>query len=232
MTAYVGIDACSAGWFASILEDGEFETTRYQTFDDVWEVHSSADRILVDIPIGLPEEGTRTCDTDARALLGCRGVSVFDTICRPLLALEDYETANERYRELAGKGLTKQAWYLREKIEQVDAVVRNDERTIDVIYESHPELCFYSLNDRNPVAYSKSSDRGRSKRLGLLSESFEHAEPMYENAEVEYLRKNVARDDILDSMVLAVAARSDLVSLPTDGTDRDPWMKIWYPKPE
>lgn len=176
MSTYLGVNACPAGWFATILTDHVVETQCYPNFADLWETHSNADRILVDILIGLPETGTRECDERARILLGCRGSSVFDAICRPLLDVETYDTANARYRELAGKGLSQQAWHLREKIAQVDHIGQNDQRAPDVLRESHPELCFYGLNYYQPIAYSKTSDRGQQQRRRLLREHLADAD--------------------------------------------------------
>lgn len=230
MATYLGVDACSGGWFAIIVVDGGIDTECYPTFDTLWTTHSDSDRILIDIPIGLPDEGTRACDREARTLLGCRGSSVFDTICRPLLNAAGYDEANATYRELAGKGLSQQSWYLREKIKQVDTVVRHDERAEIVLRESHPELCFFTLNGRNPVAYSKKSERGREKRMALLESELDDIEGIYEESMNRYLRKHVGRDDILDACALAVAARNgSLTHVPEESNESGPWMRIHYP---
>lgn len=144
--------------------------------------------------------------------------------------MEDYDEANETYRELAGKGLSQQAWNLREKMQQVDAVVQRDERAEGVLRESHPELCFYALNDRNPVAYSKKSARGREKRMDLLQAELDDAEDLYDEAMERFLRKQVGRDDILDSFALAVTARNgSLTHVPEETDETDPWTRIYYP---
>lgn len=230
MTTYLGVDACSGGWFATIMADDGIDTEYYHTFDALWATHAGADRVLVDIPIGLPDEGTRACDTEARTFLGCRGCTVFDTLCRPILVVADYDEANAIYRELTGKGLSQQTWHLREKIEQVDAVVRQDERAETVLRESHPELCFYALNDRNPVAYSKGSERGREKRMALLESELIGTEGVYEDSMDRFLRKHVGRDDILDACALAVTARNgSLTHIPEESDEAAPWMRIYYP---
>lgn len=232
MGVFLGVDACPGGWLATILSDNDDpRIVCYDAFDELWQEHRNSSRILVDIPIGLPEEGIRACDQKARTLLGCRGSSVFDTICRPLLDIEDYERANAKYRELTGKGLSQQAWYLREKIQQVDAVVQQDGRAKAVLRESHPELCFYAINDRNPVAYGKKSERGREKRMDLLESKLDDPKRLYEKTMERFLRKHVGRDDIIDAIALAVAARSEsLTFVPEEANDTDPWMRIYYPE--
>jgi predicted RNase H-like nuclease len=230
MPTHIGVDACPAGWFAVILTDKETTTECFPDFDSLWTQYSDADQILVDIPMGLPNEGTRGCDAKARTLLGCRGSSVFDAICRPLLDIDNYDDANARYRELAGKGLSQQAWSLREKIKQVNDVVQIDLDAPTTLRESHPELCFYALNEHQPIAYSKKSERGQDERLQLLKDNLNSAEELYEAALDQYYRKEVARDDIIDAMVLAIAAQSEsLTHVPEQPAETDPWHRIYYP---
>lgn len=95
------------------------------------------------------------------------------------------------------------------------------------IRESPPELCFTHLNQQ-PIAYPKASKRGLNVRLALLEGEVDWAREKYDTAVEDRLRKEVRRDDILDSIALAIAARhEDLATSPTDpGTD-DP--RIYYP---
>jgi predicted RNase H-like nuclease len=79
-----------------------------------------------------------------------------------------------------------------------------------------------------PIAYSKSSDRGRDFRLHLLSEALDDAEAHYRAARDESLLTDVRRDDVLDSMALAIAAnRGELTTAPIDPTGDQP--RIYYP---
>lgn len=230
MATVLGVDGCPAGWFATILTDTGTDLQCYPDFDGLWRAHSDADRMLVDIPIGLPETGTRQCDEEARALLGHRGSTVFDAICRPLLDAETHDDANAQYRELAGKGLSRQAWHLRDKIAEVDHIARTDPRAPTVLRESHPELCFHAFNDQQPISQSKKSDRGRQERLSVLAEHLPTAEALYDDAIDRYYRKDVRRDDIIDAMVLAVTARHDSLTYVPATPDRDgPWHRIYYP---
>lgn len=230
MATVLGVDGCPAGWFATILTDMDTDLQCYPDFDELWRAHSDAARILVDIPIGLPDSGTRPCDKKARTLLGSRGSSVFDAICRPLLDAKTYDDANARYRELTGKGLSKQAWHLRDKITEVDRIAQADTQTATVLRESHPELCFYGFNDQQPIVHSKKSDRGRQKRLSVLTDRLPAAEDLYDDAIDRYYRKDVRRDDIIDALVLAVTAHCDSLTYVSADPGRDgPWHRIYYP---
>lgn len=225
-TYAVGVDACPAGWFATAYSGRECTTELFGEFSELIQHYDDAERILVDIPIGLPVNRRRRCDESAKTILGCRGLSVFYTPCEDAIQLDTYEDANRKQKAQTGQGLSQQAFAIRDKILEVGDIVGEDYN--GRIRESHPELCFYALNGQ-PVAYPKSSDQGRSMRLRLLEEEIDGAEDVYEDVLSETLRKEVGRDDILDSMALAVAAQSEkLGTVPEHPESDEP--RIYYPR--
>jgi len=221
----VGVDACPVGWIATAIDTDGVRTETYDKFEILSEAYAEADRILVDIPIGLPEDERRRCDENAHDLLGSRGISVFYPPCRSAAELNNYQEANEEHRNQIGYGLSQQAHNIGRKILQVADIV--GEQYDGIVRESHPELCFAALNGQ-PIAYSKSSDRGRGLRIKLLSDELDDVEALYRDARDEYLLKEVRRDDILDSMVLAVAAqKGNLTTVPANPSLDEP--RIYYP---
>ena len=221
----VGVDACPAGWVATVRRGTEVRIETHAAFDAVTEAHPDATRILVDIPVGLPTDGRRRCDERASDLLGCRGISVFYPPSEAAIERDDYDAASDAHRDDTGYGLSKQAFHLRGKIREVGAVVGGDYG--GRVREAHPELCFASLNGQ-PIAYSKSGGRGRRLRRSLLSESLPGADAAYEAALDRFTRSDVGRDDVLDSMVLAVAATEpSLATVPADPGEGEP--RIYYP---
>lgn len=220
----VGVDACPAGWFATVIERGDIWMDTYQEFSELYTAHRDANQILVDIPIGLSGDQRRRCDIEARDLLGSRGTSVFYPPCQSAADLDDYQKANEEHENRVGYGLSQQAHSIGSKILQVAAVI--GEQYDGVVRESHPELCFAALNGQ-PIAYSKSSNRGRGLRMKLLRDELDETDELYQNAREEHLLKEVRRDDILDSMVLAVAARMNLTSVPEAPNAEVP--RIYFP---
>jgi predicted RNase H-like nuclease len=220
----VGVDACPYGWFATVLTGGSVETELYGDFSGVHKDNQEA-QVLVDIPIGLPTRSRRRCDIEACDLLGCRGKSVFFPPCESAAAIGDYDEANAKHREEMGHGLSQQAHAISDKINEVQAVVSG--AYDGAIYESHPELCFYALNGQ-PIAYSKSSKRGLAFRRQVLEEKRSGMDDEYEQVLDDTLRKDVRRDDVLDSMALALAAQSEeLQSVPEDPGPEVP--RIYYP---
>lgn len=236
---YLGVDGCSGGWFAAIVDEDTLHTELYATIDELWDAHDDIERLLVDVPIGLLEDSRRPCDVAGKERLGCRGNSVFYTPCREVVSLasEDREVAHaeasDAERSGTGNGLSQQAWNITDKIAEVDAFL--DEVDTEVLHESHPELCFYGFTDGRPIAYSKRTTRGRAIRLSVLAEELSGVDACYQKALENHLRGDVKRDDIVDALVLAAAARSDeLVSVPdaegarTEG-DGGKEMRIHHP---
>jgi len=220
-TDVVGVDGCAGGWLAvSLTADSDLDKACYETFSAVVDAHATADRILVDMPIGLPDEEPRECDTAARDRLGARGRSVFPVPCRAVVnyAREtddaSYDRASEIQRDNLRRGLSKQAWNITPKIAAVDTVLR--ERAAVDIRESHPECCFAALNDGYPVAQPKASATGRAARFGVLDGELDGWRTCYEAALDDYYRNTVARDDIIDALALVAAGRHPLTSLPAD----------------
>jgi predicted RNase H-like nuclease len=214
VSRYVGVDGCSGGWFAVAYdpEEGVASHALFDEFAAVLDTFATAPRVLVDMPIGLPEAGRRACDGAARERLGSRASTVFFAPCRAVLDAPDHETASAVNREHTGHGLSIQAWHLVPRIEEVDAFLRSSARSRARVVEAHPELCFAALGE-GPIEASKSTAAGREARLDRLGPVFD-AEAAYEACLDAYLRRDVARDDVLDAFVLAVSAARSLDRVP------------------
>ncbi len=222
----LGADACPAGWFVTVIDGGDVSTDMYESFERLRHEHTGAHHVLVDIPIGLPTDERRRCDEAARELLGCRGNSVFYSPSEGAIECTDYDEANDTHREDLGHGLSQQAYHISDKIREVRSAVGS--QYDGNVRESHPELCFAALNGQ-PIAYSKSSDSGQSLRLELLGETLNDAKAIYGDVRDRRPLTEVGRDDILDAMVLAVAARHDsLATVPSDPDTNEP--RIYYPE--
>lgn len=221
----VGVDACPLGWVATVIENDIARIETYKEFSELTDCYNDTARILVDIPIGLPETERRRCDREVRDLLGCRQSSVFFPPCTAAIEKDGYDKANKAHWEQIGHGLSQQAHNLSSKIQEVGDIV--GEQYEGRVIESHPELCFAALNGQ-PIAYPKSSTRGLGQRMQLLGDELDNAVELYQDTRDEYFLKDVSRDDILDSMVLAVAAREDsLDTVPGEPASEEP--RIHFP---
>lgn len=208
---FIGIDGCRAGWFCVVLDERDNGSCHVAPdARAVGELAVEADSVLIDIPIGLPDSGPdgRLCDREARQLLGRRRASsVFSAPARRTLAAASYPQALELNRQATGRGLSKQAWGIVPKIREIDTLLRDNRSLRGVLRECHPELCFRALNGKQAMQYNKKKREGQQERMAVLEDYFPQCPALYEQACVEFLRRQVARDDIIDAMVCAVTAK-------------------------
>jgi predicted RNase H-like nuclease len=153
----------------------------------------------IDIPIGLPETGARSCDLEARKLIGARRNSVFPAPARGLLGAPTYEVAASRSRALQSKGISKQAFAIMPKIAEVDALM-TPERQVRLV-EMHPEVSFTELAGA-PMTHHKRDSAGRAERLAALRAVFPDVERRAA-ARIAHVRP----DDVIDAYLGAWSAR-------------------------
>ena len=177
---FVGVDGCRLGWFSVGLKGkGDFEVEAFRTFDELLTYYVAAKLILVDVPIGLPEDGQRReCDGQARMHLGSpRSSSVFTTPTRQTVQLVangcDYADASANEFQITRRRITKQTFAICPKIAEVDEVLlaKGDE-DISRVKEVHPEICFWALKSGNPTDHSKKARAlaGIEERKNILLE--------------------------------------------------------------
>jgi predicted RNase H-like nuclease len=208
---FIGIDGCRAGWLVFILlANDECEYSICSDISSALSDINNSDLTLIDIPIGLIDQvpNERTCDLEARQLLkGGRASSVFPVPCRAAVYVDTYDRANIVNRQQTGRGLSKQSWFIAQKIREVDQLLQAHDQLRFRVRESHPELCFRALNGGVNMLHCKKSHEGRQERLAVLKKHLSRSEELFTRVSEKYLRKQVALDDILDAMVLAVASR-------------------------
>lgn len=208
---YIGIDGCKDGWFCvSLADDNSWSYTVIADPRALLEYIGDAASVLIDIPIGLLDSGPgeRQCDKQARALLKHpRSSSVFPAPARQSLLVNDYQQALKINRMATGRGLSRQSWGIVPKIREIDNLLSSRPVLQGVIRECHPELCFWALNDESAMIYSKKTEQGKQERLAVLAQFFKPCHQLFRQAAGQFLRRQVAHDDIIDAMVCAVTAK-------------------------
>ena len=206
MLTAVGIDGCRAGWVIAFRDGQEISLAIIARLSDLNDcLHPSAS-VMIDMPIGLTDGASvRGCDALARERLRPhRSSSVFGVPARQVTRCTDYSQANALSRELSGKGISKQAFYLFPKIRELDDWLSARGRR-GRWSECHPEVAFASLNGGQALLESKKTEAGSQTRLKLLSELGE-IQPAIEKALTSYRRKDVLADDLLDALVCLLTA--------------------------
>jgi predicted RNase H-like nuclease len=230
----IGADGCRAGWVVAAADvdargnPGAVTISLAPDFAAIARQH--ADRIVVDMPVGLPESwapGGRVCDVETRALLGPgRGSSVFPAPPRPSLELASFDDPRREHL-----GLTLQSWLILPRIREVDDIVTPERQDLrggprPVILEGHPELVFADLAGGEPVRGSKRSAEGRLRRRVLLEAAFGRPIPVV-------VPHGADEDDVLDALAclwVAAAPRTSLSAVPRGFVPRDGRglaMRIW-----
>ena len=161
----VGVDGYPGGWVAVALDDGRYSATALcRTLGQVLGQFPDARVVGVDIPIGLPGGGQRPADQAAREFVGPRRNSVFPTPPRSVLEQPGYAEAVAECRRLGLGGISRQAYALRGKIFEADALAHGDERMVEV----HPEVSFRQMAGE-PLPWAKATWNGLMLRRSLLT---------------------------------------------------------------
>ena len=164
-----GVTPCGPSWLVAPakLQGTVFAPEQPQLiapFGEVLDQRPTYDVIALNAPVGYLDKtslGGRTCDREARALLGPkRGSSIQSAPVRSpsneLEFLPDHldaisMTLLPRYREVAAE------------------MAPFRQRTV---YEVHSDVSFYELNDGQPLQYRKQTDKGQEERRELLQAKF------------------------------------------------------------
>ncbi|HKZ72509.1 MAG TPA: DUF429 domain-containing protein, partial [Steroidobacteraceae bacterium] len=161
--------------------------------------------IAIDVPIGLPASGSRSCDVRARKLLGRpRGSSVFPAPVRACLRDGDYASLCSLHRAIDGRGLTKQAFCLLSKIRQGDDLLVRVPAFSECVREVHPEVSFALWNDGRPMRFNKAKSEGQRERQRLIDREWpgERERLMRELREGRFVK-----DDLNDACAALWSAR-------------------------
>lgn len=200
MTWVAGVDGCKAGWFVVLrhLTSGRTAYEVTKTFVEVLNLPQSPKIITIDIPIGLlniAERGGRSCDRQARSLLGKRRSSVFSPPVRSALQHSVYAEAlrANRHSSPLEIGISRQCFGLFEKLTEVDATLDERSDLQNRVLEVHPELCFMEIAG-HPMIHRKKSAAGYLERKKALTEFRDLVEKLEKDRP-----RNVARDDFLDA---------------------------------
>jgi predicted RNase H-like nuclease len=197
----LGVDACKAGWLGVVLSDSGPSFHFATEIGDLLDMASrdgSPEAVAIDIPIGLPDASRRQADGLAREVIGPRWASVFITPVRAALGAEDYDLATSANRQLAGEGISRQAFGLRTKILQVDQWVRY---THHRVVEVHPEVSFAQLAGKT-LHLSKSTWAGAVLRRRLLANA-----GIVLPEDLGAAGEKAGVDDVLDAAIAAWTAR-------------------------
>jgi predicted RNase H-like nuclease len=115
MSTFIGIDGMPSGWVAVYTDEKRQQFDYSPGLELLLAVSHS--RAMIDVPIGLPEWGNRQCDLEAKKLVGS---SVFLGARWNVWTFENYKEANKHYWAHGDKGIAKQLWCIRDRLQEVN----------------------------------------------------------------------------------------------------------------
>lgn len=207
-----GVDGCPAGW-AVVWHDTETETAAelavVPDFATILDDRRRPAVVAVDMPIGLPERtgrGGRGPEPAVRPFLGARQSSVFSVPSRRAVMATDYREACRHALATSDppRQVSKQCFHLFRKIREIDALMTPALEAR--VYECHPELAFWRLNDGRAMALPKKvkgrvNPDGIAERQALLLGCGYRRDFL-----AQLLPTGVGRDDLIDAAALALVA--------------------------
>ncbi len=222
----VGIDGCRFGWVAACYEDKTIKVCR--SLKKLVESYGDDYHFLIDMPIGLASEQCkiRACEKETRSMLNNRKSSVFSVPCREAVHLasleepgcaENYKEAKETNLGILDRSISIQSWCISRKIKEVDMLLDENLMLRFRIRESHPEIAFQHLNGGEAMADNKKTKSGIKQRMDVLMRFEKSSQQLYNDALKAKERKEVARDDIIDALCLALTlklSKGNLQTLP------------------
>jgi predicted RNase H-like nuclease len=229
MVQIAGIDGCKSRWLAISHEPGSSILKAMLLNTDELSEQPWA-LATIDIPIGIPERGSREADIQARKFVKPRGSSVFPCPIRPTLSAQSWSEACEITHSRDGRNVSQQTFAILPKIRTVDECIRATSLG-DRLFEIHPEVSFAAWQGE-PMSYPKRDPRGQENRRALIADYF--GKFAYTNVASQVQGKGVAADDISDAFAalwsanrlysgianrLPTAPQFDAYGLP---------MHIWY----
>jgi len=235
-----GVDGCRAGWIAAFVraQRTEVRVRMFASFADFLAAAEAPALIAVDIPIGLPARigpGGRGPEAAVRPLLGARQSSVFSVPSRAAIAASNFGEACRIALETSDPPLkvSRQLFMMVPKIREVDVLLRGDASLAKRVYEVHPEVAFWQLNDGLALTEPKKV-KGRPYEPGLrLRRDLLHAAG-YPAAILDAAPPaGAGPDDVLDALACAAIARQIAAGLARpfpDPPGRDAYgltMAIW-----
>lgn len=200
----IGADGCKGGWITAVLSGGSIQIEKYHSMEEIVKVHPVFDEFLTDMVIGLP--GSRVHirpDAEARKLLKGRASTIFSSPSRQAVYAGSKEKQTVENQKALGMKLSAQTIAIIPKMRELDEFLHSHPQYMNVIKESHPEVCFARLNGA-VVMSKKAQYDGMEERVQILRKYLPQVDNGFVTAQAKKWKCNA--DDIIDVLCLAVTA--------------------------
>ena len=211
---FVGVDWLKGKWLAVELHNNIVHYNTFENIGQLCEYYENSDAILIDAPIGLPEnsdEAGNRPDQAARDYLKVknRKSSIFNVPFRQMVYAENKEEFWALNEKLGAK-VSSQSFGIIKCIKDVDEFLNANPEWKNRILESHPECAFQALNDGQGLEFSKHSDEGIELRAQIISKYVRNVKDLLR------MTPRNAREDVLDALALAITAKVGYKPIPSN----------------
>ena len=203
-----GVDGCSGGWCCCSSYNNSLVFYILKDVKFIFQEFPKINYLFIDIPIGLSDYGfKRLVDAKLRDILPPnRKSSVFNAPSRPSIYSDSYNDAKQAELRLHGKSISIQSWNISKKIKELDQYFHENPQVTYKLRESHPEFCFYKLNNNIPLQFSKKMSIGIEERLSILKNFVSDVEDSFNKFYNKNKYTGLKKDDVIDSIALYVCA--------------------------
>ncbi len=159
-----GIDGARGEWVIARYDGARMTWTVAPTVDAALAETATCTTVGVDMPLSMPSLHYRVSEVEAKKYLGAARSSVFHTPVAAVLDARTYDEACTVSRQVTGKAISKQTWFLLPGIRGWREADFDPERIVEV----HPECSFRAMQPQTTFA-SKKSGRGAGQRMQALA---------------------------------------------------------------
>jgi predicted RNase H-like nuclease len=230
---YVGAVARDGGWVAvAYTTEGFDHAAVFDGIGELWtEYEETADRIAIDVPIGLEAETTpRPNERAARRLLDDRGRAVVSAPVREATRKHRYRTAARTHERKTGTDLSRDAFAIAPFAAAVDEFLDAIEEARPVFVEAHPELCYLAF-DGEPMGEPPDVAAGYAERMRTLAGFDRDAPPTVQSVAEATTGHEIPIPAVVDAVALGLTVRPGpgrLRSLPAEPPDDERGLPMAY----
>lgn len=193
-----GIDGARGEWVIAQFDGTSMRWTVAENVGAAIAATATCSTVGVDMPLSMPSLSYRASEIAAKKFLGRARSSIFHTPVAAVLTAQSYGEACAISREVTGKAISKQTWFLLPGIRAWREAHFDRERIVEV----HPECSFRVMHPETAFA-SKKSGRGAGQRLAALASWID---PHNITEGLATLPEGPILDDALDAAVAAWSA--------------------------
>lgn len=196
-----GVDGCLGGWV--VASSDRWPALSFDVVSSIAPLSRWPGIVGIDIPIGLPDEGPRAWDHEARQCLGKgQGSRVYPAACRAAFGGRSYIECCQMSHRSAGTRLSRQLYGILPKIAEVDSAITPDLQ--GRVREVHTEVRFCQANE-GALRYSKKTPEGQRERIAILAAHRLKCDWFRERLRLG--ARELAVDDLLDAAICLLTAK-------------------------